>query len=125
MNRSVFIEATSTSPEVDFRVDGNLSIKGRSIRLNEIDFYTPIIEWVRVLDVEKVILDVKLEYADTSCSKLIYQLLKTLDNNNRIKCLVVNWHYEEVDFDAYEDGMILKESMRKASFRFYEYPENA
>ncbi len=123
MDRSIFIEATSTSPAIDFRSDGNLFIKGRSIRLNELEFYKTLIEWVQELDTEKVVLDINLEYVDTGCSMLIYQLLKTLDNNTHIKSLIVNWHYEEVDFDALEDGMILQESMRKANFRFHEHPE--
>jgi hypothetical protein len=123
MNHSVFIEATSTSPAIDFKADGKLSIQGRSIRLNEMEFYKPLIEWVRMLDVEKVSMDINLEYVDTGCSMLIYQLLKTLDNNSHINSLIVNWHYEEVDFDALEDGIILQESMRKANFRFHEHPE--
>jgi SiaC family regulatory phosphoprotein len=121
---SICINATANAPAIRFGADGKLFIEGRSIRLNVIEFYKPLIEWVNGLNIEKVTLDVNLEYIDTSCSKMVYLLLKSLDNNINIKELIVRWHYEEVDFDCLEDGHILKDTMKKAQFVFYEHPES-
>jgi hypothetical protein len=120
---SICIDATANAPAIRFGADGKLFIEGRSIRLNVIKFYKPLIEWVKLLNIEKVTLDINLEYIDTSCSKMVYLILKALDNNNNIKELIVRWHYEEVDFDCLEDGQILKDALKKAQFLFLEHPE--
>jgi len=121
--KSINIEATSYTPAIRFGADGKLFIKGRSIRMNEMEFYEPLIKWVELLQKENVSIDVDLEYIDTGCSMLLYKLLKALDINKSIKKLIVNWHYEEIDFDALEDGQILQDSLKKARFVFHEHPE--
>ena len=73
---SINIDATSTTPAIRFGKDGKLFIEGRSIRLNEMDFYKPLIEWAGILQLEKVSIDVNLEYIDTGCSMLLFRLLK-------------------------------------------------
>jgi hypothetical protein len=122
--KSINIEATHYTPAIRFGADGKLFIEGRSIRMNEKEFYNPLISWVELLQKENVTIDVNLEYIDTGCSKLLYKLLKALDNNESIKNLIVNWHYEEIDFDSLEDGQILKDSLKKARFVFHEHPES-
>jgi hypothetical protein len=120
---SINIDATDSTPAIRFGADGRLLIEGRSIRLYVMDFYKPLIDWAGNLQVEKVTFDINLEYVDTGCSLLLLKLLQTLDTNDSIKKLIINWHYEEVDFDALQDGQILEEILQKAEFRFHEHPE--
>ncbi len=120
---SISIEATESTPAIKFESDGKLAIEGRSLRLYVNEFYQPLMDWVKALKLEDVTIDINLEYVDTGCSVLLYQLLKELDNNAGIKNLIVNWHYEEVDYDTLDDGMILKGILKKAEFRFHEHPE--
>jgi hypothetical protein len=121
--KSINIEATDSTPAIRFGADGRLFIEGRSLRLYIMDFYKPLIDWAGNLQVETVTFDINLEYVDTGCSHLLLKLLKTLDANISIKKLIINWHYEEVDDDALQDGQILKEILQKAEFRFHEHPE--
>ncbi|MFO7368969.1 MAG: SiaC family regulatory phosphoprotein [Bacteroidales bacterium] len=120
---SIHIEATDSTPAIKFGADGKLVIEGRSLRLYVNEFYNPLIDWVKALRLENVTIDINLEYVDTGCSVLLYQLLKELDSNTSIKRLIVNWHYEEVDYDTLDDGMILKGILKKAEFKFHEHPE--
>jgi hypothetical protein len=120
---SINIEATDFTPTIRFGADGRLFIEGRSLRMYVMDFYKPLIDWANALQVKFVTFDINLEYVDTGCSKLLLKLLKALDENNSIKKLIINWHYEEVDDDALQDGQILKEILQKAEFRFHEHPE--
>jgi hypothetical protein len=119
---SINIKATHSTPAIRFGADGRLFIEGRALRLDVLEFYKSLIDWASILQIENVTIDINLEYVDTGCSMLLH-LLRTLDTNNNIKKLIVNWHYEEVDDDALEDGQILKEVMHKAEFRFIEHPE--
>ena len=121
---SINIEATDSTPAIRFGADGRLFIEGRSLRLYVNEFYTPLIEWVGKLQVEHVIFDINLEYVDTGCSILLVKLLKVLEANTNIKKLIINWHYEDVDYDALQDGQILKDLLPKAEFRFFAHPES-
>ena len=120
---SINIEATDSTPAIKFGTDGRLSIVGRALRLDVLEFYQTLVDWAGELQVEEVTFDIYLEYVDTGCSMMLLNLMRTLDNNNSIKKLVVNWHYEEVDDDALLDGQILQELMKKAEFRYHEHPE--
>jgi hypothetical protein len=120
---SINIEATDSTPSIRFGADGRLFIEGRSLRMYIMDFYKPLIDWAGNLKVESVTFDINLEYVDTGCSHLLLKLLKTLDTNDSIKKLIINWHYEEVDDDSLQDGQILNEILQKAEFRFHEHAE--
>lgn len=120
---SIHIEATESTPAIRFGADGNLFIEGRALRLEVLGFYKTLIDWTSRLQVEKVTIDINLEYVDTGCSMMLLNLLRSLDSNASIKELTVNWHYEEVDDDALQDGQILEGLMQKAKFRYHEHPE--
>jgi hypothetical protein len=118
---AINVKATSSTPAVLFGENRTLSIKGRSIPANEAKFYGPIIDWAEKLVLDKLIIEINLEYMNSGSSKMILYLLKRLDSNSNLNKLSVKWYYEAGDEAMYECGRIFKETLKKAEFRFYRY----
>ena len=105
-----FLEGTNKTPQLDFNSnEGRFLIAGRSIPENSIEFYKPLFEWLdNYIDDSKpnTILDVKLEYFNTSSSKCLVEIFRKLEalqhkgGNN----VLINWFYEEDDEDMQESG---------------------
>jgi hypothetical protein len=123
--KNINLEPTISTPLVKFITSGRMLLEGRSLPENVTKFYSPLIEWVRMLKAEVVKLDINLEYLNSASSKKLLELLKVLDANNNITVLIVNWHYESDDEDALESGQIFEELLFKAQFRYHEYSEAA
>ena len=122
---SILIEATHSTPAVNFNSDGRLMIEGRSLPEDVNKFYKPLIEWIVKLMSESVKLDINLEYLNSASAKKLLELLKIMDANSRIKSLIINWHYEEGDDDSLETGQIFEEVLIRAQFHYHEYAEAA
>jgi len=114
------IQKTDSTPEIDFNVNGNMKITGRSLPEDVHKFYDPIIEWVRNLSTEKVKLELKLEYLNTSSTKKILNLLIALDENLEINNVEVNWYYEFDDLEMEDLGEIYEEDLNRAKFNYIE-----
>ncbi len=103
------MEGTAKTPDLSFdATTGVFDIKGRSIPENSVEFYKPILEWLDAYSKQaqaKTVVNVQLEYFNTSSSKCILDLLKKFEmiskNGNDI---VVKWHYESDDEDMMEAG---------------------
>jgi hypothetical protein len=103
------LEGTGKTPHVDFDpVTGGLELKGRSIPENSIDFYKPLIDWLDKYGrapQPRTVLNVQLEYFNTSSSKCILDLFKKLEviraGGSEVSVL---WHYEQDDEDMLEAG---------------------
>ncbi len=117
--KKIHFEATSSTPFVSFVDNRKLVIMGRSISENEITFYKPIITWASMLQVKLLEVDVDLEYVNSRSSKKLFQLLKVMDVNPDINSLVINWHYDEGDEDAFLKGQVYQEALTKARFNFH------
>ena len=102
------IEGTAKTPYVSFDASGTLEMRGRSIPENSIEFFQPLIDWVDAFGKEKptkVLLDMKLEYFNTSSSKCILDLFKRLEKiENGDANVEINWYFEEDDEDMQEAG---------------------
>ncbi|NOQ70786.1 MAG: DUF1987 domain-containing protein [Crocinitomix sp.] len=103
------LEGSAKTPTVNFNAgDGTLELKGRSIPENSIEFYKPLNDWIDgYADAPKsaTVVDVKLEYFNTSSSKCILDLFKQLESLDKQETKVqVNWYYEEDDEDMAEAG---------------------
>jgi hypothetical protein len=103
------IKGEAKTPTIDFNYDnGELIISGRSIPENSIEFYKPIIEWLeslKVSDREKIVLDIKLEYFNTSSSKCILDVFKKLEEIRSVgKDASIRWYFESDDEDMEEAG---------------------
>ena len=107
--KNIEIEGSSKTPEINFSADtGVIEIKGRSIPENSIEFYKPMIDWLEeyaTAPQSKTVVNIQLEYFNTSSSKCILDVFKKLEviskNEHEV---IVNWYYEEDDEDMLEAG---------------------
>ena len=103
------LEGSAKTPTIKFDADnGVLELRGRSIPENSIEFYKPLNDWIDAYaggPKPNTIVDVKLEYFNTSSSKCILDLFKQLEKldsgNTEVK---INWYFEEDDEDMEEAG---------------------
>ena len=106
---NISIEGTAKTPSVHFSFDdGVLSIVGRSIPENSIEFYKPLIDWIddySKTPKTKTEINIQLEYFNTSSSKCILDVFKKLESiQSQGTDVAVNWYYEEDDEDMLEAG---------------------
>ena len=106
---NLIIKGEAKTPNIEFNYDsGELIISGRSIPENSIEFYKPVIEWLELLkisDKDKIVLDIKLEYFNTSSSKCILDVFKKLEEIKGVgKEASIRWFFESDDEDMEEAG---------------------
>lgn len=123
----IIIEGTSKTPTIRFdSKEGIFEIKGRSIPENSVEFYKPLNEWLDSYmqsPIEKTVVNIKLEYFNTSSSKCILDVFKRLETIHRAKHEVeINWYYEEDDEDMLEAGEDY-DSIIKVPFKMIEIVE--
>ncbi|MDA3953193.1 MAG: DUF1987 domain-containing protein [Bacteroidales bacterium] len=119
----LLIQPTESTPQVEFKKSGQLSIKGRSLPEDPKKFYGQLFEWAEELTAEDVQIDVKLEYVNTSSTKKIMELLKKVDGNKKIKHLHLNWYYEVDDLDILEFGEIIGRTVKRIKANYIEYED--
>ena len=103
------LDGSAKTPSVKFDFEnGSMELKGRSIPENSVEFYQPLNEWIDGYGASpkgKTIVDIKLEYFNTSSSKCILDLFKKLESLNGTQTeVVVNWYFEQDDEDMEEAG---------------------
>ena len=103
------LDGSDKTPEIDFNGEtGILELRGRSIPENSVEFYAPLNKWLEEYESvpnPKTIVDVKLEYFNTSSSKCILDLFKRLEKMNGASTSVhINWYFETEDDDMAEAG---------------------
>jgi hypothetical protein len=105
---------------------GVFEIKGRSIPENSVEFYKPLVDWLdsyKESPLPKTVVDIRLEYFNTSSSKCILDVFKKLETIHKAKNEVeVNWYYEEDDEDMLEAGEDY-ESIIRVPFKMIEIVE--
>jgi len=102
---SLSIEGTPKTPTVKFdSTHGLLEIKGRSSPENSIEFYRPLLNWVAEYvknPGDKTIVNIQLEYFNTSSSKCILEFFKKLEVIRKANHeVLINWYYME------DEGML-------------------
>ena len=106
---NLVIEGSPKTPTIKFNPEeGKLLIQGRSIPENSVDFFQPVYDWIDNYSEnpqDETVMDVKLEYFNTSSSKCILDVFKKLEKiNSDGSDVTINWHYEEDDEDMLEAG---------------------
>lgn len=103
------IDGTKQTPEINFNpLTGVLNISGRSIPENTFEFFNPVLLWLEEYGQKaqpKTVINVDLEYFNTSSSKYILEIFKRLKNiMNDGKDVLVKWFYEQDDEEMMETG---------------------
>lgn len=124
---SISIEGSAKTPTVKFDAEsGVLEIKGRSIPENSIEFYKPMVDWLDEYASQaqkNTVVNIQLEYFNTSSSKCILDVFKKLEAINKGKSdVLINWYYEEDDEDMLEAGEDY-ESIIRVPFKMIEIVE--
>ncbi|NOQ27741.1 MAG: DUF1987 domain-containing protein [Bacteroidales bacterium] len=117
---SLIIQKTDSTPEISFLQKGEIKITGRSLPEDVHKFYDPLIDWVKNLAVEKVKVDLKLEYLNTASTKKLLNLLVALDENSNIDTIDVRWYYEFDDIDMEDLGGIYDDELIKIKIQLIE-----
>ncbi len=97
------VEKTKATPKIDFDPERNvLLIEGESYPENTLNFYDPVINWLREY-IEQLnndanndaVLKINLSYLNTSSTKCLLNIIEMLeDANSDGKNIVLNWYYD-------------------------------
>jgi hypothetical protein len=106
---SIIREGTPKTPSIRFDAEqGIVEMKGRSIPENSTEFFKPLVEWLDKYasnPAKITIVNIHLEYFNTSSSKCILDIFKKLETIHKARHdVIVNWYYEEDDEDMLEAG---------------------
>ena len=117
-----YIEATATSPEVDFKFDSHqLTLRGESYPENAAAFYAPITQQLRAylagLQSTTVTVDIALAYFNSSSTKMLFSIFDALDESAKQgNAIRVNWYFDEEDETIFEFGEELKADFQAIEF---------
>jgi hypothetical protein len=118
----LFIAASPTSPEIDFRFDQHtLSIKGESYPENAAAFYGPVIArvqaWLDGCNEAEITVNVSLAYFNSSSTKMLFTFFESLNNaamaGNQVR---LNWYHDEDDDTILEFGQELQDDFGALDF---------
>jgi Domain of unknown function (DUF1987). len=118
------VERTSRTPFV--LMDGKkgvIEIKGISIPNNSYEFYLPLFELIDkyVLNpATQTIVNLHLEYLNTSTSKALLEMFKKLSVLENVE---FNWHFDVDDEEMLEHGKNY-EALLDCPFNFFEFSMN-
>jgi len=106
---NLLINGTHKTPSINFDAKkGLIEIKGVSTPENCIDFYQPLVDWLKnylANPIKPTIINIHLTYLNTNSSKWILHILKKFENiytkNNSV---TINWYCDEDDEIMMESG---------------------
>ena len=88
------------SPKITLKGSGELEFSGRSLPENAKEIYAPVFNWMTTYKsnpAEKTVINFKLEYFNTTSSKMIYEVLKIAEemikSGNNVD---LNWHLKRM-----------------------------
>jgi len=107
--KNLEIQATEDAPYVFMDADeGFFEIKGKSFPPDVSKFYQPVINWLDKYCSEgkkEMNVNFKLEYFNTSSSKLLLDILYKLEEiDQEGNKVIVNWYYPEDDEEILDIG---------------------
>ena len=118
----LYIAATPTSPEVDFRFSQNvLSLKGESYPENAAAFYGDVIaqvrSWLASSQGQHIVVNVALAYFNSSSTKVLFNLFDAFNQAAMMGNVVtLNWYHDEEDDTILEFGQELRDDFSALDF---------
>jgi len=119
----LLIQGTDSLPNISFKTNGELKITGRALPEDAIDFFRPILDWLRDFNADEVNIEFNLDYFNTSVSKQLLDIFKIIENNPANKVIRIKWMYEDGDEEMLESGEIYSEMLKRFEFTFHKYAE--
>lgn len=117
----ISLEGTEDTPKIILdRGNGIFEISGRSLPEDSAEFYSPIISWIETYGESpnpNTNFVFKLEYFNTASSKLILDVLTTLEDIDGVS---ITWYFHEDDEDMEEAGEEFSELV-EIPFEFKTY----
>jgi len=115
------LEGSEDTPKIMLdKKNGIFEISGRSLPEDSAEFYRPVIEWINEYGKDPnpiTEFTLKLEYFNTASSKLILDVLSSLED---IKGMKIMWYFHEDDEDMEEAGQEFSELV-EIPFEFKTY----
>jgi hypothetical protein len=103
-----FVEATKMTPQIELDPDKKVfSISGNSRPENPMQFYKTMFEWLNAFfeeTSEKMTFEVKMDYFNTSTSKILLDLFELFEKFAESKDIHVIWYYQSDDEEMQEAG---------------------
>ncbi|MGF1533111.1 MAG: DUF1987 domain-containing protein [Bernardetiaceae bacterium] len=116
------LPGTEDTPAVILnKQEAHFEISGRSLPEDAAEFYQPILEWIERYKEEKLPetrFIFRLEYFNTASSKLILDILSSLEE---IEGTIIMWYYHEDDEDMEEAGEEFSDLVEDIPFEFNTY----
>ena len=124
----IFIEKATKTPKILCDPEnGYMLLEGRSVPENSTEFYHHILTWMEEYfndPKETSVVEIRLEYFNTSSANIILKILRILDDNSaQGKDIVVKWCYEEDDEEYLEEIMSYKKIMKNLAIEAIEIEE--
>jgi len=125
MFKPIILEKTEQTPEVILDKENNVFlIKGKSIILDALNFYTPIFKWFEKYfknPNKKTELVLDIEYINSPSTLQIIRIINLFDiSDNKDNSLKINWLYDIEDERAMENGEEFKE-LTDVEFKITSY----
>jgi hypothetical protein len=117
----IIIAPTENTPAIHFLESGKLKMEGRCYPEDVVDFFTPLIQWARVSTITDIDFKINLEYFNSGSTKILFDLLKTLDNNKNLRSLRIEWHVDENDEDSLTTAETYSEKLQHTDFKLIKY----
>ena len=118
---AIDIKGTEDKPTIILdKAAGKFELSGRSLPEDAAEFYNPILKWLSEYAAAPnpvTELNIKLEYFNTASSKLLLDILHTVEP---IKGLKVTWFHFDDDEDMQEAGQEFSELV-EVPFEFKTY----
>lgn len=103
-----FVEATKMTPQIELDTDKNVfSLSGNSRPENPMQFYKPMFDWLNnhfESATGKTTFEVKMDYFNTSTSKILLDLFELFEKYADSKDIHVIWYYQSDDEEMQEAG---------------------
>jgi hypothetical protein len=119
----LFIKGTESVPMVSFKTNGEIKLEGRALVEDAFKFFQPLINWVKEFNGDEINIEINLEYFNTSVSKQLLDLFRTIDSNPNNRIVNVKWLYEEGDDEMQESGEIYEDLLPRFNFTYEQIAE--
>jgi hypothetical protein len=123
---SLLIVETDSTPKINFDIHSRVfEISGCSLPEDASSFYRPVLTWLAEYSesqTESLEVKCRLDYFNTSSSKLILDLFRAIDKISKNGTTAkVTWYYEDDDEDMQEAGETYAQIFPGVPFEYEPY----